>query len=173
MNGFEHETDVATLREAVRLLTLENERLSRLNLELQKALAEAKGERVEQLELEIAKLQQTVAARNQALFGDSSERRPARISRDCIRVRSHRHELVAGGEATRLRTKAHSATEHTESVIALRLNLFQLYFRATQANQPDASESELDPPTICDTIECDVPRQWKPAHILPEAESNV
>jgi len=76
VKGFEHETDVATLREALRLLALENERLTRLNLELQKALAEAKGERVEQLELEIAQLQQTVAARNQALFGDSSERRP-------------------------------------------------------------------------------------------------
>ena len=77
MKGFEHETDVATLREALRLLALENERLTKLNLELQKALAEAKGERVEQLELEIAQLQQTVAARNQALFGDSSERRPS------------------------------------------------------------------------------------------------
>lgn len=77
MTGLERETDVETLREAVRLLALENERLSRLNLELQKALAEAKGERVEQLELEIAQLQQTLAARNQALFGDSSERRPS------------------------------------------------------------------------------------------------
>jgi transposase len=77
VKGFEHETDVATLREALRLLALENERLTKLNLELQKALAEAKGERVEQLELEIAQLQQTVAARNQALFGDSSERRPS------------------------------------------------------------------------------------------------
>ena len=80
MKGFEHETDVATLREALRLLALENERLTRLNLELQKALAEAKGERVEQLELEIAQLQQTVAARNQALFGDSSERRPRDVA---------------------------------------------------------------------------------------------
>ena len=77
MRSFEHETDVATLREALRLLALENERLTKLNVELQKALAEAKGERVEQLELEIAQLQQTVAARNQALFGDSSERRPS------------------------------------------------------------------------------------------------
>jgi transposase len=80
VKGFEHETDVATLREALRLLALENERLTRLNLELQKALAEAKGERVEQLELEIAQLQQTVAARNQALFGDSSERRPSSVA---------------------------------------------------------------------------------------------
>lgn len=76
VSGLEHETDVATLQKALRLLALENERLTKLNLELQKALAEAKGERVEQLELEIAQLQQTVAARNQALFGDSSERRP-------------------------------------------------------------------------------------------------
>jgi hypothetical protein len=31
VKGFEHETDVATLREALRLLALENERLTRLN----------------------------------------------------------------------------------------------------------------------------------------------
>ena len=80
MTSFEHETDVATLQKALRLLALENERLVKLNLELRKAIAEAKGERVEQLELEIAKLQQTVAARNQALFGDSSERRPRPVA---------------------------------------------------------------------------------------------
>lgn len=80
VKSFEQETDVATLREAVRLLALENERLVKLNLELQKALAEAKGDRVEQLELEIAQLQQTVATRNQALFGDSSERRPRPVA---------------------------------------------------------------------------------------------
>ena len=80
VTGLEHETDVATLQKALRLLVLENERLVKLNLELQKALAEAKGERVEQLELEIAELQQTVAARNQALSGDSSERRPRPVA---------------------------------------------------------------------------------------------
>jgi hypothetical protein len=80
VTSFEHETDVATLQKALRLLALENERLVKLNLELRKALAESKGERVEQLELEIAKLQQTVAARNQALFGDSSERRPRPVA---------------------------------------------------------------------------------------------
>jgi hypothetical protein len=58
VTSFEHETDVATLQKALRLLALENERLVKLNLELQKALAEAKGDRVEQLELEIAQVGQ-------------------------------------------------------------------------------------------------------------------
>ena len=89
MKGFELETDVATLREALRLLALENERLTKLNLELQKALAEAKGERVEQLELEIDQLQQTVATRNQCVF----RRWRSPVSRDDDRsVRASRSE---------------------------------------------------------------------------------
>jgi transposase len=75
--SLEHETDLATLQQAVRLLEQENRKLVRLNLELRQALAEAKGEQVQQLELQIAALEQTLASRNRALFGDSSERRPA------------------------------------------------------------------------------------------------
>lgn len=73
--SFDNETNIATLRQAVRLLEQENRKLIQLNLELKKALAEAKGEKAQQLELQIAALQQTLATRNRALFGDSSERR--------------------------------------------------------------------------------------------------
>lgn len=69
------ETDIATLRQAVRLLEQENRKLIKLNLELQQALLEARGEQAQQLELQIAALQETLASRNRALFGDSSERR--------------------------------------------------------------------------------------------------
>ena len=54
MTGFETETDVETLREAVRLLALENAKLVKLTLELKKALGEARGEDAKQLSLEIA-----------------------------------------------------------------------------------------------------------------------
>lgn len=73
--SLDNETDITTLRHAVRLLEQENRKLIQLNLELKRALAEAKGERAEQLELQIAALQETLASRNRALFGDSSERR--------------------------------------------------------------------------------------------------
>ena len=75
MSRLDNETDVATLREAVRLLAHENERLIKLNIELKNALAAAKGEEVQQLEIQIADLEKQLAARNQKLFGDSSERR--------------------------------------------------------------------------------------------------
>jgi len=77
VTGLERETDVHTLREAVRLLSLENKRLLKLNLELKRALAAAKGEKAKQLEMEIAELERQLAMRNKALFGDSSERRPS------------------------------------------------------------------------------------------------
>jgi transposase len=77
VTGFEKETDVETLREAIRLLALENERLVQLNIDLKTALAEARGEEAKALQLEIAELQQQLGARNQALFGDSSEKRPS------------------------------------------------------------------------------------------------
>lgn len=73
--SLENETDLATLQQAVRLLEQENRKLLRLNLELRQALAEAKGERAQQIEMQIAALEQTLASRNRALFGDSSERR--------------------------------------------------------------------------------------------------
>lgn len=75
MSRLEHETDVATLQQAVRLLEQENQKLIKLVLDLKAQLAEAKGEAAKQIELQIAELEQQLAARNKALFGDSSERR--------------------------------------------------------------------------------------------------
>src|SRR5256712_10736974 len=60
------------------LLEAENTRLHRRLVELTRALAEAKGAAQAQLELEIARLQEQLAARTRALFGLSSERRGGR-----------------------------------------------------------------------------------------------
>jgi transposase len=79
--NLEQETEVAQLHRAIRLLEQENRKLIELNLELRAALAEAKGERAEQLELQIADLERTLAARNRAMFGDSSEARPAPVTK--------------------------------------------------------------------------------------------
>src|SRR5436309_13240221 len=57
------------------LLEAENTRLHRRLVELTRALADAKGAAQAQLELEIARLQEQLAARTRALFGPSSERR--------------------------------------------------------------------------------------------------
>jgi len=76
VTGFENETDIETLREAIRLLSLENKKLVDMTLALKKELAEARGEKAKQLELQLAELERQLASRNQALFGDSSEKRP-------------------------------------------------------------------------------------------------
>jgi transposase len=73
----EQETDVGRLRQAIRLLEQENRKLIALNLQLRAALAEAKGERAEQLKLQIADLERQLAMRNRDIFGDSSEGRPS------------------------------------------------------------------------------------------------
>ena len=77
MVDIERETNIERLREVARLLDRENTRLHSRLLELTRLLAEARGEVATQLQLEIDFLQQTLAARNQALFGRSSEKRPA------------------------------------------------------------------------------------------------
>src|SRR5207249_149512 len=73
--GLATETDLERLRQMALLLEAENTRLHRRLLELTRALAEAKGAAQAQLELEIARLQEQLAARTRALFGPSSERR--------------------------------------------------------------------------------------------------
>jgi transposase len=76
MVGLATETDLERLRQMALLLEAENARLHRRLVELTKALADAKGEAGQaQLELEIARLQEQLAARTRALFGPSSERR--------------------------------------------------------------------------------------------------
>lgn len=77
----QRETDVATLQQAVRLLSLENDRLIKLTLDLRNALAASKGEVVQSLQLQIAELEQQLATRNKALFGDSSERRESPVKK--------------------------------------------------------------------------------------------
>ncbi len=69
------ETDLERLRQMALLLEAENTRLHRRLVELTRALAEAKGAAQAQLELEIARLQEQLAARTRALFSPSSERR--------------------------------------------------------------------------------------------------
>src|SRR3989442_13917826 len=57
------------------LLEAENARLHRRLAELTRALAQATGATQAQLELEVQRLQEQLAARTRALFGPSSERR--------------------------------------------------------------------------------------------------
>jgi len=75
MVDIERETDIERLRQVARLLDRENARLHGRLVELTRLLAEARGEVAVQLQLEIDLLQQTLAVRNQALFGRSSEKR--------------------------------------------------------------------------------------------------
>jgi transposase len=69
------ERDPEMLRQVARLLEAENAWLHRRLAELTRALAEARGEAQTQLALELRQLQEQLAARTQALYGRSSERR--------------------------------------------------------------------------------------------------
>jgi len=80
MKRLERETDPAVLRQAVRLLDHENQKLAREVVRLTEQLAALKGEDQAQLGLRIAELEQQLAVRNKLLFGDSSERRSAHSS---------------------------------------------------------------------------------------------
>src|SRR5205823_14283558 len=73
--GLETETDLERLRQMALLLEAENARLHRRLGELTRALAQATGATQAQLELELQRLQEQLAARTRALFGASSERR--------------------------------------------------------------------------------------------------
>src|SRR5207253_10397238 len=73
--GLGTETDLERLRQIALLLEAENARLHRRLGELTQALAQATGATQAQLELELQRLQEQLAARTRALFGASSERR--------------------------------------------------------------------------------------------------
>ncbi len=75
MVGLATETDLERLRQMALLLEAENARLHRRLGELTRALAQATGATQAQLELEVQRLQEQLAARTRALFGLSSERR--------------------------------------------------------------------------------------------------
>lgn len=69
------EKDLEIVRQAALLLEAENKKLVAKTVELTRRLLEAEGATPEQLALRIADLEQQLAARNKAIFGDSSERR--------------------------------------------------------------------------------------------------
>src|SRR5947209_19661707 len=66
------------------LLEAENARLHRRLGELTRALAQATGATQAQLELELQRLQEQLAARTRALFGPSSERRGGGARDDAV-----------------------------------------------------------------------------------------
>ena len=65
------------LRQAAMLLEAENKRLVEKNLELTRKLLKLAGMSEESLQLKLMQLEEQLAQRNQALFGKSSEKRPA------------------------------------------------------------------------------------------------
>ena len=76
MANIEQLTDFDTLKQAARLLEVENERLHGRLATLTEKLAKLEGkEPIKQLQLELTKLKEQVAAQRKKLFGRSSERR--------------------------------------------------------------------------------------------------
>jgi transposase len=71
----EREKDIEQLRKAALVLAAENQRLVTKVTELTKQLLKAQGRDAEELQLQIAELEQQLAARNKMLFGPSSEKR--------------------------------------------------------------------------------------------------
>jgi transposase len=75
MVRIEDERDIETLRQIARLLDRENERLHARIAKLLEELATLKGQPSEAVQQELVELRQLLAQREQALFGDSSEKR--------------------------------------------------------------------------------------------------
>lgn len=76
MEQFEHLEDSASLKELLRVYAAENARLHRRLKELVQEIAELKGSGAQQqLELELARVQEKMSSLQKRLFGDSSERR--------------------------------------------------------------------------------------------------
>jgi hypothetical protein len=69
------ETDIEMVRQVALILERENAHLHTRLEKLTAALARAEGKDASVLQLEIEQLKQTLDARNQALFGRSSEKR--------------------------------------------------------------------------------------------------
>jgi len=76
MVPLEHESDLEVLRRKAQLLEYENARLHRRLQELTAELARLRGQDAGRLQLELNLLQDLLARREHALFGDSSEKRP-------------------------------------------------------------------------------------------------
>jgi transposase len=78
--GLEQIQDPELLRQAARLLDRENQRLHEKIKTLLAEIARLRGEDSAVLQRELAFLQELLAQRNQALFGPSSEKRPAPVA---------------------------------------------------------------------------------------------
>lgn len=78
MVRIEQEQNIEVLRQVALLLDRENQKLQKRLEEQARLIAQlqGKGESTEQLEIEMAWLQEQLAQRNRVLFGDSSEKRP-------------------------------------------------------------------------------------------------
>ena len=76
MLRLDRETNPEILRQAALLLERENQRLIEKNLELQRRLLALEGRSPEELQQRLKLLEEQLAQRNHALFGDSSEKRP-------------------------------------------------------------------------------------------------
>lgn len=75
MLRLDQEKDPETLRRAALLLEQENRKLIDKVVELQRRLLAAQGRDPSQLAMELERLEQQLAQRNQELFGRSSEKR--------------------------------------------------------------------------------------------------
>ena len=71
------ENDIERLRQAALILDAENKRLVQQLTDVMRELAKAKGEKATALQLKLEELERQLALRNKALFGASSEKRPA------------------------------------------------------------------------------------------------
>ncbi len=76
MLRLDRENNPDILRQAAQLLERENQRLIRINVELQRRLLEAEGRSPEEMQQKLRLLEEQLAQRKHALFGDSSEKRP-------------------------------------------------------------------------------------------------
>ena len=73
--GIDEVEDIETLRRAAKVLESENLVMSKMILKLKRELHEMKHGKAEQLELQIAELEEQLARRNKMLFGKKSEKR--------------------------------------------------------------------------------------------------
>ncbi|MFW6353949.1 MAG: IS66 family transposase [Verrucomicrobiota bacterium] len=85
----ETEKDPEVLRQAAKLLDVENQRLTQKVLDLTRRLAKAEGTQQQDLALHLAELERQLANARQRLFGDSSEKRP-KTKEKGSREKSHR-----------------------------------------------------------------------------------
>lgn len=82
MIQIEKEQDVEVLRQVAILLLRENQTLRERIRSLQVEIARLSGADTSALQLELVQLQELLAQREKALFGDSSEKRPRRASEE-------------------------------------------------------------------------------------------